>query len=80
MQTLLTLTSGPAVPQHLQSPNSCCHLLGFYYIFTWYSDCQDCWVTSYRWCSKAQHIDLIQEGLTPEVLDNLKPEIAFTDW
>ncbi|XP_056021481.1 F-box only protein 6-like isoform X2 [Ostrea edulis] len=39
-----------------------------------------CWVTSYGWCEKHQIIDLIAEGCSPAVLDEIRPEIQVSEW
>lgn len=39
-----------------------------------------CWVTSYGWCEKHQVIDLISEGCSPQVLDEIRPEIQVSEW
>lgn len=39
-----------------------------------------CWVTSYGWCEKHQVIDLISEGCSPKVLDEMRPEIQVSEW
>ncbi|XP_043917973.1 F-box only protein 27-like [Protopterus annectens] len=40
---------------------------------------QKCFVTSYRWCSKEQLINLLAEGATEDELDK-QPEIYVCDW
>jgi len=39
-----------------------------------------CFATSFHSCSKEQTIQLSRLGLTPEVMDDYKPCITFTDW
>ncbi|XP_069918340.1 F-box only protein 27 isoform X4 [Oryctolagus cuniculus] len=41
---------------------------------------QTCFVTSFRWCSKKQILDLEEEGLWPELLDSGGIEICVSDW
>ncbi|XP_023577308.1 F-box only protein 27-like isoform X1 [Octodon degus] len=41
---------------------------------------QTCFVTSYRWCSKKQILNLEAEGLWPELLDSGKIDICVSDW
>ena len=37
-----------------------------------------CFVTSYAYCSKKQNIDLLAEGLTSQILDDLQPPIVVS--
>lgn len=37
-----------------------------------------CFVTSYHYCSKTQTINLIKEGLTPHILDEVQPPIQVS--
>lgn len=39
---------------------------------------QNCFVSSYKWCSKKQVLDLVEEGLWPELLDSGKIEICVS--
>ncbi|XP_078313952.1 F-box only protein 6-like [Crassostrea virginica] len=39
-----------------------------------------CWATSYEWCKMHQVIDLIAEGCSPVVLDEIRPEIQVSEW
>uniref|UniRef100_A0A8C7BAZ4 FBA domain-containing protein n=1 Tax=Neovison vison TaxID=452646 RepID=A0A8C7BAZ4_NEOVI len=41
---------------------------------------QNCFVSSYKWCSKKQVLDLVKEGLWPELLDSGRIEICVSDW
>lgn len=41
---------------------------------------QTCFVTSFRWCSKKQILNLEEEGLWPELLDSGELEICVSDW
>ena len=38
------------------------------------------WQTSFMPCFKIQEIDLVSIGCNPEVLDNLRPDICFSEW
>lgn len=39
-----------------------------------------CFVTSFDYCSKTQTIDLIKEGLTAHIMDEVQPHIQFSEW
>ncbi|XP_013398444.1 F-box only protein 17-like [Lingula anatina] len=41
---------------------------------------ETCWATSYGWCVKHQLIDLLKEGCTGAVLDQIKPDIYISEW
>ncbi|XP_012259517.2 F-box only protein 6-like isoform X2 [Athalia rosae] len=41
---------------------------------------QYCFVTSYGSCSKEQTVDLIAEGMLPQILDNIQPPITISEW
>lgn len=43
-------------------------------------DNQGCFATSYGACSKQQVISLVSEGIPPEVLDNVRPDIEVSEW
>lgn len=39
-----------------------------------------CWVTSFGECMKEQEIDLVSRGCSPEILDNVRPDICVSEW
>ena len=39
-----------------------------------------CWATSYGPCEKTQTIDLGFEGLDPDMMDEVQPEIKVSEW
>ncbi|XP_002940404.3 uncharacterized protein nccrp1 isoform X1 [Xenopus tropicalis] len=39
-----------------------------------------CYLPVYSWCVKEQMVDLLAEGLWPELLDNYQPHIYVLDW
>ncbi|XP_007491863.1 F-box only protein 27 [Monodelphis domestica] len=41
---------------------------------------QTCFVSSFRWCRKRQVVDLLAQGLWPELLDDPRAEIHISDW
>ncbi|XP_007524083.1 F-box only protein 27 isoform X1 [Erinaceus europaeus] len=41
---------------------------------------QTCFASSFRWCSKKQVLDLVEEGFWPELLSSGKIEIVVSDW
>ncbi|KAM9323933.1 F-box only protein 50 [Gastrophryne carolinensis] len=39
-----------------------------------------CYLPVYSWCVKEQMVDLLSEGLWPELLDSYQPDIYVLDW
>lgn len=39
-----------------------------------------CYLPIYSWCVKEQMVDLLSEGLWPELLDSYQPDIYVLDW
>ncbi|XP_064642396.1 F-box only protein 6-like isoform X2 [Lineus longissimus] len=39
-----------------------------------------CWATSYMWCGKMQKIDLVSEGCSEFLLDEIRPDIDISEW
>ncbi|ETE61886.1 F-box only protein 27, partial [Ophiophagus hannah] len=44
------------------------------------AEAQTCFASSYEWCQKEQLIDLLKEGLWPDLLDAYQPDIVVSDW
>ena len=43
-----------------------------------FKDSQVCFVTSFEFCSKVQEVDLIAEGFTSQILDDIQPPIIVS--
>ncbi|XP_070619839.1 F-box only protein 27-like [Erythrolamprus reginae] len=44
------------------------------------AEAQTCFASTYWWCEKEQVIDLLKEGLWPDLMDTFQPDIVVSDW